>query len=210
MIFNKNTALAMMLTVASIGRSVVEGADTDLTSTRTARKLQKGNSGGGGGGTWYAPTKLDAKQEIMMDWAYRMALSFDKPVSTNANVEGNSPYIPEYVQRSDVGQHRGLSTGGGCWFWDFHCLECSLCEIDVPVLKKTYTSDLCLVSCVESVLLLGGGIEDPVASIVAWSCPLICKEVFPVDCCCDTYQPALCDRHPTTPYGICHAAEGIC
>ena len=58
MIFNKNTILAMMLTVASIG-FVVEGADT-----RTARKLQKGNSGGGGGGDMcYAP-KLDAYQEI--------------------------------------------------------------------------------------------------------------------------------------------------
>ena len=200
----------MMLTVASIGRSVVEGADTDLTSTRTARKLQKGNSGGGGGGTWYAPTKLDAKQEIMMDWAYRMALSFDKPVSTNANVEGNSPYIPEYVQRSNVGHGSdvGRSTGGGCWFWDFHCLECSLCELAVPVLRKSVNLGLCTAACVESVLLLGGGPEDPVATIVAYSCPKICDEIFPVGCCgtltgpCD---PVECDQY--CPLNPCKAAN---
>ena len=71
----------------------------------------------------YAP-KLDANQEILMNWGYRKALSFGKPFSTESNGEGEGPLIPAYVLKSDV----GLSTGG-CWFYDFDCWVCSLCEI---------------------------------------------------------------------------------
>ena len=167
MIFNKNTILAMMLTVASIG-FVVEGADT-----RTARKLQKGNSGGGGGGNMcYAP-KLDANQEILMNWGYRKALSFGKPFSTESNGEGEGPLIPAYAQKSGV----GLSTGG-CWWFDIPCYACSLCEIVVPELIDTGNEALCDAVCVVEVEAAGGGPEDPVADVVAAACFAICAAIW--------------------------------
>ena len=163
----------MMLTVASIGRSVVEGADTDLKSTRTARKLQKGNSGGGGGGDMcYAP-RLDANQEILMNWGYRKALSFGKPFSTESNGEGEGPLIPAYVLKSDV----GLSTGG-CWFYDFDCWVCSLCEIVGDELIDSGSEALCDAVCVVEVEAAGGGPEDPVANVVAAACFVICYAAF--------------------------------
>ena len=182
MIFNKNTILAMMLTVASIG-FVVEGADT-----RTARKLQKGNSGGGGGGDMcYAP-KLDAYQEILMNWGYRQALSFGKPFSTESNGEGEGPLIPAYALKSNV----GLSTGG-CWWFDFDCWVCSLCEIVGDELIDSGNEALCDVECVGVVEAAGVVPGDPVADVVAANCFAICDAIWALTA--------------PTPYDVCKNPE---
>ena len=70
----------------------------------------------------------------------------------------------------------------GCKIYDVPCLlkgaKCNICKKAIPKLLGLGSEVACDAGCAVAVLAAGGGPEDPLADIVAASCPAICAAAY--------------------------------